>query len=172
MVLEMLRYGQYVSKVMGRRWADSQELILWEGRISQSRRSAQAERLTYVDVVVRLENKLAILGNICQYKPQLLHKTLTCILDTLLGQDAVAPVGDAADSLHTTGAIGRALVRNRILFLLREPVVVAPMEPLLEANAHRVPVLTQGVLSDCFIRRDFDVVRERKPVVARLLPVL
>ena len=77
----------------------------------------------------------------------------------------MAPIGDAAHGLHAARPVRRALVRRRILVLLGEPVAVPPVEALLEASPHRVPVLAQRVPRDALLRRDLDVVRQCEPVV-------
>ena len=82
----------------------------------------------------------------------------------------MAPVRHAAHSLHAARPIRRAHVGRRVFLLLGEPVVVASVETLLEATAHRVPVLAERVTCDGFLGRDLDVVRQREPVVPPVDP--
>ena len=87
----------------------------------------------------------------------------------------MAPVRHAAHSLHAARPIRRAHVGRRVFLLLGKPVVVASVEALLEATAHRVPVLAERVTCDGFLGRDLDVVRHELgayPVPEGAVPLL
>ena len=84
--------------------------------------------------------------------------TLTSILDAVFCQDTVAPIADTSDGLHAATSVRRRLVRKRILLFLGEPVAICTMEPLFEASADLMPVLTVRMAYDSLVRRDLDIV--------------
>ena len=77
---------------------------------------------------------------------------LTSILDTVLRQDAVAPIAHTAHNLCTTAPVRRWVVCNGVVLLLREPLPVPAVEPLLEVRAHLVPALAVRVTHDGLVR--------------------
>ena len=77
----------------------------------------------------------------------------------------MAPVAYAAYSLYTARSVWGALICNRILLFLGEPVTVTAVEPLPEAFAHLVPAFSVRVTDHGLVRGSVDVVRQRKPVI-------
>ena len=89
----------------------------------------------------------------------------TSVLDTVLRQDTMAPVADAADSLHTTCSVRWTSVGYRVFLFFGEPLRRNAVESLLELSSHSVPLLTVRVADDRLVGEGVDVVRKGEPIV-------
>ena len=122
--------------------------------------------LTNIDKVISFSNQLAV------YRTESARSFIigmgkhTGVLDTVLRQDTMTPVADAADSLHTTCPMRRSGVCHRVLLFLGEPLGRNTVEPLLKLPSHPVPLLAVRVADDRLVRESIDVMWKREPVVA------
>lgn len=94
------------------------------------------------------------------------EQALTSVLDTLLGEYAMAPIRNAPDDLNTASTVGSALKSDRVVLLLRIIFVEVAVEALLELAPNTMPLLTVRVLGDRLLRPNLDIMGKREPIVA------
>ena len=82
----------------------------------------------------------------------------------MLRQNAVTPIADTPNDLHTTRSMRCPRVVSVIRIIFSVPL--RTIEALLEVATNIMPVLALWMTDDRFVWGSSDIVRKREPVIA------